>query len=85
LGEGPGLTGANGELGRGGDGQQTSDVSTVPPHRSVEEELDNWDENVPDDAWEEEDDDATGKETKMTPATSSVGSEETPVKKVAVD
>ncbi len=55
--------------------------------KTVEEELDNWDENIPDDAWEE-DDDTTGKDVKMTPATSSAGSEETPPKKfekVAVD
>ena len=88
LGEGPGLSGANGDIDGSvrvdGSGQETGVVSTVP-HRTVEEELDNWDENVPDDAWEEEDDDATGKDTKMTPATSSAGSEEVPVKKMAVD
>ena len=84
LGEGPGLSGANGNLGRSIEGQETGVVTTMP-HRSVEEELDNWDENVPDDAWDDEDNDATGKDTKMTPASSSAGSEEVPPRKVAVD
>ena len=45
------------------------------PMKTVEEELDNWDENAEDeDAWS---DDGTGKEdTKATPATSSRGSQE---------
>lgn len=71
---------ANGELGRPIEDDQETGV--VP--RSVEEELDNWDENVPDDAWEEDDDATTSQNTKVTPSTSSVGSEE-PLKKVAVD
>jgi hypothetical protein len=88
LGEGQGLSGVNGDINDGsvrvdGSGQETGVVSTAP-HRSVEEELDNWDENAPDEAWDE-DDDGTGKETKMTPATSTAGSEEVPVKKMAVD
>lgn len=55
------------------------------PPKTVEEELDNWDENAEDDAWDE--DDATGASTagtKITPASSSVGDEEAP-KKIAVD
>ena len=88
LGEGPGSSGANGTIDGsvrvGSSGQETGVVST-PPRKTVEEELDNWDENVPDEAWEEDEDDTTGKKPLMTPATSSAGSEETPVKKVAVD
>ncbi len=83
------------ELGEGGiglgpsspddeEGQQTG-VVPVPP-KTVEEELENWDENVVDDAWDEEDDatatSTTG--TKITPASSSVGDEDAP-KKVALD
>ena len=41
--------------------------------KTVEEELDNWDENLPDDAWEEDEDEGIGKDKEMTPATSSVG------------
>jgi VanZ family protein len=78
LGEGPGIRGDGDELGR--MGQQETGVVT----RTVEEELDNWDENIPDDAWDEEDDDVVGVK-KMTPATSSAGSEEVTPKKVAVD
>jgi len=78
LGDGPGV---EDELGRTPDGQETGVVSTAPTHRSVEEELSNWDENVPDDDWDEEDDTA-GKDAKMTPATSSAASEEIPPKKV---
>ncbi|KAJ9602342.1 hypothetical protein H2200_013197 [Cladophialophora chaetospira] len=72
--------GANGTLRDGGDGQETG----VTPHRTVEEELDNWDENAPDEAWDDDDDTTTTQHTKVTPSTSSVGSEEPP-KKVAVD
>ena len=64
-------------------GQQTGVVSTAP--KSVEEELDHWDENAEDDAWDE--DDATGTNTagtKITPASSSVGDDDPP-KKLAVD
>lgn len=89
LGEGSGLGLTTDELGRqpGPAGQEIGVVSTSPQAKTVEEELDNWDENVPDDEWEE-DEDGPGKDTKMTPATSSVGSEEVPMKiseKVAVD
>jgi hypothetical protein len=76
--------GANGGLTAGGGrdgGQETGVVSTKA--KTVEEELDNWDENQPDEAWDE-DDDTTTPNTKVTPSTSSVGSEEVP-KKVAVD
>lgn len=85
LGEGSGLGGTTDELGRtpGPLGQESGVVSTIPTQKTVEEELDNWDENIPDDDWDE-DDDGPGKDTKMTPATSSAGSEEVPPK-VAVD
>ena len=72
--------GANGELGRPRDGDQETGI--IPTTRTVEEELDNWDENVPDDAWDDEDD--AGQHTKVTPSTSSIGSEDLP-KKMAVD
>jgi hypothetical protein len=83
------------ELGEGGitagpsnqddDGGQQIGVVPVAP-KTVEEELDNWDENAEDEAWDEEDD-TTGASTagtKMTPTSSSVGDEEAP-KKVAID
>jgi VanZ family protein len=60
------------------DGQQTP--------KTVQEELDNWDENAEDEAWDEEDD-TTGASTagiKITPASSSVGDDDVP-KKVAID
>jgi hypothetical protein len=66
------------------DGQQMGVVPIAT--KTVEEELDNWDENAEDDAWEEEDD-ATGTSTagtKITPASSSVGDDDMP-KKTAVD
>lgn len=72
--------GANGTLREGNDGEETNGA----PSRTVEEELDNWDENAPDDAWEDDDDTTATQNTKVTPSTSSVGSEEPP-KKVAVD
>lgn len=78
LGEGPGIGEANGDL--GGPSAQESGVM----QRSVEEELDNWDENIPDDAWDEDDEDGPGGK-KMTPATSSAGSEDVTPKKMAVD
>ncbi|ETN38191.1 uncharacterized protein HMPREF1541_06222 [Cyphellophora europaea CBS 101466] len=80
LGEGPGLGQSNGDF--GGPSAQETGVT----HRSVEEELDNWDENIPDDAWDEDDVDGMGTK-KMTPATSSTGSEDISgaSKKVAVD
>ena len=88
LGEGPGPSGNTDELGRSPQPPQETGTVAVPPTKSVAEELDNWDENIPDDGWDEDDEDAPGKDTKMTPATSSVGSEETPpkkIEKVAVD
>lgn len=77
LGEGQGFTGS----GQSSEQQETG-VINAERHRTVEEELDNWDENVPDDDWDE--DDANGQPTKMTPATSSAGSEDVP-KKMATD
>ena len=84
LGEESGIGRANGDVNDGsvrvdGGRQETGVVS-----RSVEEELDNWDENVPDEAWDEDDEEGKG-EPKMTPATSTAGSEETSIKKMAVD
>jgi VanZ family protein len=66
------------------EGQETGVIPVAS--KTVEEELDNWDENAADDAWDEEDD-ATGTSTagtKITPASSSVGDEDAP-KKIAVD
>lgn len=86
LGEGPGPSGHHEE-------QDTGIVSLDGPNaarskpQTVEEELDNWDENAPDD-WDAEEDDGTtnsGTNTKMTPATSSADSSEEPRKKVAID
>lgn len=66
------------ELGQGGlisrgeiDGQETGVVSRGA------NELDNWDENAEDDAWDDEDDDGGGGERahKMTPTSSSAGDE----------
>jgi VanZ family protein len=75
LGEGPGLGASGGESA----GQETGVV-----HRSVEEELDSWDENIPDEGWDEDDDGTSVK--KMTPATSSAGSDDAgAAKKLAVD
>jgi hypothetical protein len=82
LGEGGIRPGTSNDDGDGG--QQTGVVPVAP--KTVEEELDNWDENAEDDAWDEEDD-ATGASTagtKITPASSSVGDDDAP-KKVAVD
>lgn len=82
------LTGGDGDLELGDtlpsareEPQETGVIGVAPTHVSVEEELDNWDENAADD-WDEEDDRI---DAKMTPATSSAGSEEPPVKKIAVD
>ena len=76
LGEGPGV---GGELG----GPSAQETGVVSVQRSVEEELADWDENVPDDDWDGDD----GAKAKMTPATSSTASEDAGgmVKKVAVD
>ncbi len=86
---GDGLEGEDLELGQGAHGglgrpvPDDQETGVVP--RSVEEELDNWDENAADEVWDEDDDATTsGQNTKVTPSTSSVGSEE-PLKKVAVD
>ncbi|KAK5943578.1 hypothetical protein PMZ80_004586 [Knufia obscura] len=87
LGEGPGVVGS-GAVGE----HETGVVSIDGPNagrgkaQSVEEELDNWDENQPDD-WSD-DENATmngGMNAKMTPATSSADSSEEPRKKLAVD
>jgi len=77
LGEGPGLRGSNSEP------EQENGIIAVP--KTVEEELDNWDENVEDEAWDEEDDVTTGDGAgaKITPTSSSVGDEDLP-KKVVV-
>lgn len=89
LGEGSGLGSS-----RSAEERETDAVSLDGPNSSksktqaVEDELDNWDENQPDD-WEADDDDTTtnndGTNTKMTPATSSADSTEEPRKKLAVD
>lgn len=86
---GDGLEGEDLELGEGANGglghPNPDDQETGVVPRSVDEELENWDENAPDDAWDEDDDVTTsGQNTKVTPSTSSVGSEEPP-KKVAMD
>jgi VanZ family protein len=83
LGEG-GVGSGSGHEDATDDGQETGVVPIT--QKTVEEELDNWDENAEDDAWDEEDD-ATGASTagtKITPASSSVGDEDAP-KKVALD
>ena len=78
LGEGAGLASRDDVAG------QETGVVAVP--RTVEDEVDNWDENAVDEAWDEDDDATTGDSagTKMTPASSSVGDEDAP-KKLAVD
>ncbi|KAK5079643.1 hypothetical protein LTR70_009269 [Exophiala xenobiotica] len=88
LGEGSGVveSAAVGE-------QETGVVSIDGPNanasktQTVEEELDNWDENQPDDWSDDENTNTTGNGTtaKMTPATSSIDSSEEPRKKIAVD
>lgn len=84
LGEGPGASGGLEE------GQETGlvsvDTHTRSKAKSVEEELDNWDENAPDE-WDADEDDTTTNtgDAKMTPATSSADSSEEPRKKLAVD
>lgn len=78
LGEGPGL--------RGGDSEPEQENGVIAAPKTVEEELDNWDENAEDEVWDEEDDATTGGSVgvKITPASSSAGDEDLP-KKVAVD
>lgn len=79
------LADGSGELGRPRDPDLETGVVPTSATRTVEEELNNWDENVPDDAWDDDDDIATsGRNTKVTPSTSSVGSEDQP-RKLAVD
>lgn len=86
LGEGPGISGSL--------AQETGIVSLDGPNagrsktQTIEDELDHWDENLPDDDWDAEDDNTTtndGTNAKMTPATSSADSIEEPRKKLAVD
>lgn len=79
LGAGPGL-----DAQEAVDERQETGVVAMPT--TVEEEVDNWDENVVDEAWDEDDDATTGGSagTKVTPASSSVGDEDGP-RKVAVD
>jgi VanZ family protein len=79
LGEGPGLRG-------GGENEPIQDNGIGVAPKTVEEELDNWDENAADEVWDEDDDATTGDSAgaKITPASSSVGDEDLP-KKVAVD
>ncbi|KIV94637.1 hypothetical protein PV10_02385 [Exophiala mesophila] len=76
--------GVNGDVARPGDDPDLETGVTAAP-RTVEEELDNWDENVPDEAWDDDDNtSAEARNVKMTPSTSSVGDEDAP-KKLAVD
>lgn len=93
LGEGPGLSGHNRDDDEGQESgiisvdrpqQKATPAPPAPPSKSVEEELDNWDENQPDD-WDDDDDDVTSGQPKMTPTTSSGNSEDVPRKKLAVD
>ena len=58
---------------------------TQNPAKTVEQEVDNWDENAIDEAWDDEDDGTTAESgAKMTPASSSTG-EEDAIKTLAVD
>jgi VanZ family protein len=79
LGEAPGSQGA-------GENERIQDNSIVAAPKTVEDELDNWDENAEDEAWDEDDDATTGGSAgaKVTPSSSSVGEEDFP-KKVTVD
>lgn len=88
LGEAP-STNASGAI----EDQETGVVNIDGPlagrskSQTVEEELDNWDENQPDD-WSDDDNTTTtnnGTNAKMTPATSSADSSEEPGRKLAVD
>lgn len=82
LGEAGVLAGRSNEDGH--DDQPTGFVAVAP--RTVQEELDNWDENAEDEAWDEEDD-TTGASTagiKITPASSSIGDDDVP-KKITID
>lgn len=78
LGDGGTRSGLNTQI---GDNDQNTGVVPVAP-KTVAQELDDWDENAEDDAWDEEDD-ATGTGTagiKITPASSSVGDDDAPRK-----
>jgi VanZ family protein len=78
LGDGPGLREAS-------ENESIQDNGVVVAPKTVEEEVDNWDENAEEEAWDEDDDATTGDSaTKVTPASSSIGDEDVP-KKVSVD
>ena len=79
LGEGPALRGD-------GSTEPVQESGITSKSKTVDEELDNWDENAEDEAWDEDDDVTTGDSAgaKITPSSSSVGDEDVP-KKVAVD
>ena len=79
LGEGAGLQ----ILHENDPGQETGVVAAP---KTVEEEVDTWDEHAEDDAWDEDDDATTGESAgmKATPASSLGGDEDGP-KKVAID
>jgi len=83
LGEGPGLTG-RGDSEDQSTGMVTLDGPSVGKGKTIEEELDNWDENQPDD-WDNDDDTTNNGGVQMTPATSSADSIEEHRKKVAID
>ncbi|KAL9106970.1 MAG: hypothetical protein Q9227_008093 [Pyrenula ochraceoflavens] len=60
------------------DGEEGEEQETGVVERNPEEELDNWDENAEDDAWDEEDDGGGGERAnKMTPTSSSAEEERT--------
>ncbi len=64
------------ELGEGVGAQESGTVSAAAPERSLEEEVDGWDENI-EDAWDDEGQDITTDSAegdgKMTPSASSAG------------
>lgn len=67
------------------DAEQQTGIIPIAP-KTVEEELDNWDENAEDETWDEEDDTtgASAAGIKITPASSSADDDDAP-KKVASD
>lgn len=81
LGEGPGPSVVD------EDDQETGVVSTAGRGKSLEEEVDNWDENAADEPWDEDQDIGTAATSesagKMTPASSNADDEHD--KKVAKD
>lgn len=83
LGEGPGLT-ARGDNEDQTTGMVTLGGSSAGKGKTIEEELDNWDENQPDD-WDDDDNITNNGGVQMTPATSSADSVEEHRKKVAID